>query len=108
MCIRDSDIAFSSNMFKDLVGLFSVILVYSVKLALPILAVELIIEVGVGLLMKAVPQINVFIVNIQLKILIGFIIILLLVPSLSTFLELIMNKMFDQIGLVFGLSLIHI
>lgn len=97
------NIAFSSGIFEELVGLFSVILVYALKLALPILAVELIVEMGGGLLMKAVPQINVFIVNIQLKILIGFIAILILVPSLSSFLELMTTKMFDEIQLIFGI-----
>lgn len=97
------NISFSSGIFEELIGLFSIILVYAVKLALPILAVELIVEMGVGLLMKAVPQINVFIVNIQLKILIGFIAILVLVPSLSSFLELMTTKMFDEIQLIFGI-----
>ena len=97
------NIAFAGGIFEELVALFSIILVYAVKLAMPILAVEMIVEMGVGLLMKAVPQINVFIVNIQFKILIGFVTIMVLVPPLSSFLELMTTKMFDQIQLIFGI-----
>lgn len=96
------ELALSQELFKDMASLLSLILIYAVKLALPILAVEIIVEMGVGLLMKAVPQINVFIVNLQLKIFIGFVAILLLVPAYSKFLERLLTLMFDQIIRTFG------
>lgn len=97
------ELAFSPDLFKELVSLFSLILIYSVKLSLPLLAVELIAEMGVGLLMKAVPQIDVFVVNLQLKIMIGFATIMILVPSFSAFLERLLVLMFDQINRIFVL-----
>lgn len=54
-------------------------------MSLPILAAELITEVAVGLVMRAVPQIDVFVINIQLKVIIGFLVILIMVPSLAAF-----------------------
>ncbi len=81
----------------SLTELFTDILIFAVKLSLPILAVEFITEIGVGILMKAVPQIHLFIVNIQLKIFIGFATMLILVPSFSAFLEKLITLMFEAI-----------
>jgi flagellar biosynthetic protein FliR len=47
--------------------------------------------------MRAVPQIDVFVVEIQLKVLIGFLSILILVPSFAAFLEKLITLMFDNI-----------
>lgn len=85
------------NLFFNMVEMFSQILIYSLKLALPILAVEIITETGVGILMKAIPNIQVFSVNIQLKLFIGLFLIMLLVPSFSAFLENVLTIMFESI-----------
>jgi len=94
-------LVFKPAMFQEIVGMFSLVLIYSVKMALPVLAAELITEIAVGLIMKAVPQIDVFVINIQLKVLIGFVVILIMVPALSNFLERIISLMFDNINHIF-------
>ena len=66
--------------------LFGYILVYAVQLALPMIIVEMVTEVAVGILMRVVPNINVFVVNLQLKIGIGVIVILTLIPVLVQYL----------------------
>lgn len=96
-------IAVSADLFREVAGLFSYILIYAIKITLPMLAIQIIAEMGVGLLMKAVPQINVFVVNLQMKILIGFIMTLLLVPSYARFLERLITLMFDKINYLFAL-----
>lgn len=85
------------NLFLNMVEMFSQILIYALKLALPILAVEIITETGVGILMKAIPNIQVFSVNIQLKLFIGLFLIMILVPSYSAFLENTLTIMFESI-----------
>jgi flagellar biosynthetic protein FliR len=94
-------LVFHTGMFGELVQLFSLMLIYAVKMALPILAAEMITEIGVGLIMRAVPNIDVFVINIQLKVFIGFLVILLMVPSYAGFLERLMTLMFDHINTVF-------
>ena len=56
------------------------------RIAMPMMAVELFVEVGVGILMKTIPQINIFVVNIQVKILVGLVLLLLLFSPMSDFL----------------------
>ena len=68
---------------------------------MPILAAELITEVGVGIIMKAVPQINVFIVNLQVKVLLGFIVMLILVAPFASFLERMILLMFEKMDIIF-------
>lgn len=55
------------------------------RLAMPMLAVQLFVEAGVGILMKTIPQINIFVVNIQAKILVGLVILVLLFIPMSDF-----------------------
>lgn len=85
------------EVFFNLTELFSKILIYSMKLALPVMAVEIITEAGIGILMKAIPNIQVFSVNIQLKLFIGLMLIIILVPSFSSFIENLLTIMFETI-----------
>ena len=53
-----------------------------------------------GVLMKAIPQINVFSINIELKVLIGLILLLLLLAPVSEFLlqaEMTMLNSLEQV-----------
>ena len=56
------------------------------QLSLPVLAAELIGQVGMGILMKAIPQINAFVINMELKVIIGLILLFLFLTPLSEFL----------------------
>lgn len=85
--------------------LFANIMVLAVKLSLPIVAIEIISEFGLGVLMRAVPQINMFVVGLQLKLLVGIILIILVFPALFGFFDSMTDTMFDSIRK--GLSLMN-
>ncbi len=57
--------------------------VIAMKLAFPLMATELLLQVGVGIMMKVVPQINLFILNIQMKILVGFVVLVFLTSPIG-------------------------
>ena len=57
-----------------------------VKLAMPILAAELLGQVGMGILMKAIPQINVFVINIDVKVIVGLSMLIVLMVPISDYL----------------------
>ncbi|MEG0780055.1 MAG: flagellar biosynthetic protein FliR [Oscillospiraceae bacterium] len=78
--------ALGANVTELLLELFVECMVLAVKLALPILAAELMAQVGMGILMKAIPQINVFSINIELKVVIGLVLIFLLLSPFTDFL----------------------
>ena len=76
------------HLADNVLELFTECALLALKIGLPILAAELMGQVGMGVLMKVIPQINVFTINIDLKIIIGFLILLLLlVPMGEVLLE---------------------
>jgi flagellar biosynthetic protein FliR len=76
-------------------------LVLSVMVAMPILAAGLMMEVGMGAIIKTVPQLNMFVVGIPLKIIIGLIMMLLTFSVFANFTRDIFSMIFDYIGLMF-------
>lgn len=60
--------------------------IMAIKLAMPILAAELLGQLGMGILMKVIPQINVFAINFELKIFLGLLLVLLLLPLIGEYL----------------------
>ena len=71
---------------SSLLELFASCTVLALKLSLPVLAAELIGQLGMGILMKVIPQINVFAINFELKILLGLLLVTLLMPLMGEFL----------------------
>lgn len=61
-------------------ALTSTMIVSAFQIAFPIMAALLIADVAAGLLARMVPQINVFFVNLPLKIFLGFLVMLLAMP----------------------------
>jgi flagellar biosynthesis protein FliR len=66
-----------------------------VRVALPVALVLLLVELSVALLARAIPQINVFILGLPLKMLVGFAVLALAMPSLISGAELIYRFVFD-------------
>ncbi len=103
MAVPYGDQLIPPNVFRYLTAALQTMLIYSAKLFLPIVAVEMICQVGVGIVMRAVPQIDIFTMEIQVKIIIGFVAILLFVPAFSNFLEQMIGWMFGSISQVYSM-----
>lgn len=71
--------------------------VLAVKFAMPIVAVGILVEVGVGVLMKLIPQINIFVLNIQIKLIVGLLGMVIFYYPLANFLEKMIITMFEAI-----------
>lgn len=76
----------------------------AVKMCLPVLGAELMGQVGMGILMKAIPQINVFAINIELKVLVGLLMIFALIAPFSEFLLSMENTMLSQVRQAIALA----
>ena len=72
--------------FQYMLELFAECTVLAVKMCMPILAAELIAQVGMGVLMKVIPQINVFSINIELKVIVGLALLFVLMAPFGEFL----------------------
>ncbi len=86
--------------------MFSNIVVLMLQLSMPLIAAELIVEFCMGVLMKAVPQVQIMVVNIQLKVLLGFFILFAITSPLSEFIagytENMLNTCQEVLPLIFG------
>ena len=78
--------AFGQELYGAMVELFINCTVLGIKLCMPILAAELLGQMGMGILMKVIPQINVFAINIELKVIIGLGLLFLMLVPFSEFL----------------------
>lgn len=79
-------VAFGPELYAAVVELFVECTLMAVKLCMPILAAELLGQMGMGILMKVIPQINIFVINIDLKVIIGLALELLLIAPFSEYL----------------------
>lgn len=77
--------------------LFGLILLLAIKLALPMIVVEVIVTFAVGMIMRIVPQINVFVLNIQIKLIVGIVLLVLLVPSFMGYVENLIVLCYENI-----------
>lgn len=64
------------------------------QLAFPLIAIEMAAETAVGILMRMIPQINVFSVNFQLKIIAGLLMMLFLFSPMADKLNVILEEMY--------------
>lgn len=80
-----------------MIELFGFILVYAVQLALPVIVTQIVVEVAVGILMRVVPNINVFIINLQVKMGVGILVIFSIIPALVNYLEKLNSIMLTNI-----------
>lgn len=70
-----------------MVSLFVQCTVLAVKLAFPLIAIELLTAISVGMLMKITPQINLFVLNIELKVVVGILVLVFLISPIGAFLN---------------------
>ena len=87
-----SEIDFSTITPEYMLHLFSGTFTTAVKIAAPIMAILFFLSVGLGLVARTVPQMNVFIVGFPLQIGVGLLMVGL---SISFFSTLVQNQMYE-------------
>ena len=76
--------------------LFTSVFSLALRLALPFLAAMFVAELSMGVLMKLVPQIHVFVISIQFKILMGMLLMLLFSVPLANFVDNYLIILFEE------------
>ncbi len=76
-----------------IIEVFIQCIIMAIKFSFPIIAIEFITEIAVGILMKMIPQINVFVVNIQAKLMIGLLMLIFLFSPMSDYLGDLITQM---------------
>lgn len=83
------------------IRVFIISFVMAVKIALPILGASLLAEIALGIIMRAVPQINFFVIGFPVKVGLGLLILMLFMPAFINSTDWIFESMFGSINNIF-------
>jgi flagellar biosynthetic protein FliR len=77
---------------------FALTFMLAVNVALPLIMSGLLGELALGFITRAVPQVNIFVVGIPIKVVLGFLALLLVLPVYARFTDVIFDRMFESIS----------
>ncbi|MFC7392564.1 flagellar biosynthetic protein FliR [Scopulibacillus cellulosilyticus] len=89
--MQGSTAHFIVNVFLKMVGI-------SFQMAMPIIACLFLVDVALGIVARTVPQVNVFIVGLPMKIIVGFVLLLLIFPVFFTLVHTIFELMAEAVN----------
>lgn len=85
---------YSGDVSLFLLQSFTSMFTLAFQLAAPLIVAMFLADVGLGILAKTAPQFNIFVVGLPLKILLGFMLLILLIPSFTSLFQDWFEKMF--------------
>ena len=88
---------FGGALIQQLVKLFSDAFVIGFKIAAPVTVVILITDISLGIISKSIPQLNVFILGLPVKIIVGLIVILLTIGAFKGIVNVIIQGTYEEI-----------
>ena len=95
----------SPDIAQYLLHLFISAFSLAIRLAVPFIAAEFVLELSMGILMKLIPQIHVFVINIQFKILLAMLLLLLFAAPIASFIDNYIKLVFESMrDMLFVLS----
>lgn len=74
----------------------------AVMLAMPVMAAGMLLEIALGVIIRTVPQLNMFVVGIPLKLIVGLVMLIITLSLFVSFTKGVFSKAFDYIGLMFN------
>ncbi len=90
-------VANSKTMFEVLTRSFSAMFVIALKLAFPILITLFILAVTLGMLAKAAPQMNIFMLGIPIQISVGFIVMIMVIGGVALGMSNVISRGIEEI-----------
>lgn len=91
---------FNDYMVNNILKIFYETFAMGAKISIPILAATLLAEVSLGILAKTVPQMNVFVIGMPLKVGIGLFTIIIVMPVFLNMMGVTFDKMFEYMYLI--------
>ncbi|MFD0680137.1 MULTISPECIES: flagellar biosynthetic protein FliR [unclassified Paenibacillus] len=105
-------IPLSNDMFTRMYGgqisqfllkTFSTVFAISLQMASPVIVALFLTDIGLGLLTRVAPQFNIFVIGAPLKMIIGFVLLILLFPAYEDVFKDTFISMLDHLQKFFGL-----
>jgi flagellar biosynthetic protein FliR len=92
----NSSLVFDSDILGFFLKLFGSVFVIGFKIAAPVTAAVFVADVSLGVISKAVPQVNVFVIGMPLKILLGLLVILFTLTAFRSIVHVLMGGMQNE------------
>lgn len=93
----DVDPSIASMMTRFTTGIF----LTGVQLALPVVFAMLMTNVGLGILARTMPQLNIFVVGVPLHLIVGLFVIMIVLPFFIMFMDVVFDAMYGNITVAF-------
>lgn len=91
-------VVWNPSMAKFMIDLTSGVFLTGMKIAMPVTFAILITNVGMGILARTMPQMNIFVVGIPMHLTIGLFMLAMLMPFYVLFLDVMFNGMYSSIS----------
>ncbi|NLO10744.1 MAG: flagellar type III secretion system protein FliR [Clostridiales bacterium] len=88
---------FPPNMYRLMVRFIIDYFIIAMRIVLPIFAAILVVNTILGILAKVAPQMNMFVIGMQLKILVGLIVLYLIIGLTPSVADYIFNEMMEML-----------
>jgi len=97
------DNAFFNRIYEGSISTFLIktlgtMFVLAFQMTAPMIVAFFLVDVGLGMLARSAPQFNVFILGLPLKNMIGFIVMLVMVPGFLYLFQQLFSQLFDAVG----------
>lgn len=94
---------YSGQMAEFMLKTFSTVFSLSFQISAPFIAAFFLTDVGLGLLARVAPQFNIFVIGMPLKVLVGFMLLVLLFPGYQFIFKDLFTSMLDSMQKFIGL-----
>lgn len=98
-----NEAVFGLEIVYAMVDLFVLSINLGIKLVFPIISLEFLSVIGIGMIMKTIPSIQIFAISIQMKIMVGFSLILVFYVPMVELVSKLLDLMLRNIEIVFGI-----
>lgn len=92
-----SGVVFNKAITELIINMVWGIFTIAIKISLPVLVAIILTDVALGILARTMPQMNIFVVGVPGKIIVGIFVLSLALPFYILFLEVAFNGMYNDI-----------
>lgn len=96
-------IVFNTSITEMMVNIFSEVFVFAVQITVPVLAAVIITDIALGILARTMPQMNVFVVGVPAKIIVGIFVLSVTLPFFMIFLGARFHEMYRDLYRIFNI-----
>jgi flagellar biosynthetic protein FliR len=87
---------FNTSLIGTFTKLMGEIFIIGFKIAAPVVLAVLVTDIGLGILTKTMPQLNVYVIGMPLKIFLGLLIIMIVMPAFAGVIDVLKTGMYND------------